>query len=235
MKQILTLLLFLTLSGGIFAQEGLRFGVKGAPQASWMFNADEADNPDFLYVPTVRSSFGLSFGFNFTDHAGLAMDVLWSDQGQRYEFMGDEFSTRLRYLKLPFMLSINSNPDKTGFIFMNIGPQFGFLLSAETDNLLIDNDADPDDGDFGIFNDELNDVGDAYRSFNFGAMFAVGVGFNITEFMQFTTALRGDFAATDAEDKEYFVDDRANTYNATLGLEFGLRFVLRTEEHDIYE
>ncbi len=231
MKQIMTLLLLMALTAGSVAQEGLRLGIKGAPQASWMFNSNDSDQPDFLYVPTVRSSFGLSFGFNFSDHAGLAMDVIWSDQGQRYEMFGNEIDTRLRYLKLPFMLSINSNPNKTGFIFMNIGPQFGFLLSAETDQLFQDSGTN----DFGIFNDELNDIRDAYRSFNFGAMFAVGVGFNITEFLQFTTALRGDFAFTDAEDKQYFVDRRANTYNATLGLEFGLRFVLRTGNRDIYD
>lgn len=231
MKQITSILIFFTLSSGVFAQEGLRLGIKGAPQASWMFNADEADHPDFLYVPTVRSSFGLSLGFNFSDRAGLAMDVLWSDQGQRYEYGNHDYSTRLRYLKLPFMLSINSNPDKTGFVFMNIGPQFGFLLSAETDNHLV-----VDDGELEFYNEELDDVRDANQSFNFGAMFAVGVAFNLSEFMQFTTALRGDFAVTDAEDKQYFVDqDRPSTYNATLGLEFGLRFILRTKEYDTYE
>lgn len=234
MKQITALLIFIALSTGTFAQEGMWLGIKGTPQSTWMFNADEADHPEFLYQPTIRASFGLTFGFNFSDRAGLAMDVLWSDQGQRYEFSGSEYSTRLRYLKIPFMLNINSNPDRMGFVFLNVGPQFGFLLSADADDIFADGDIDPDDGDFGIFNENA-DIDDAYRTFNFGAMFALGVGFNITEFLQFTTALRGDFAFTDAEDKEFFVNDRANTYNATLGLEFGLRFVLRAEEHDVYE
>lgn len=206
---------------GLMAQQGLHVGLKGAPQSTWMFNADDSDDADWLFVPTLRASFGASFAYFFSDKVGLGIDLTYSTQGQKFEFNGADVFTKLNYFKIPVLFHYHSNAESSALFYLNAGPQFSLLTSGQTETTV------PFLGDAALTNS------DNYESLNIGAVLALGAGFNLTDFLMLTTGLRFDFAFTDAENKAsgfYSLDaDRRPNHNATAGFEIGLRYVLRTE------
>lgn len=221
--------ILLLVSSTLTAQEGFRAGLKGGPQSTWMFNADEGDNAEWLYQHTLRAMFGGTFGYNFSDGVGIQLDLLYSKQGQRFEYFDIEYFRKVDYFKVPVLLNLNTSPEGTAFAYLNVGPQFSFLTKAVSGDV-----------DFGIFNlpgFSGVDISDTYSSVNIGAVLAFGAGFNLTDFLQLTTGIRLDFDFTDVEDDK--LSDvhlgvgglnRQTTHNATGAFEIGLRYVLRTGE-----
>lgn len=220
MRKGLFLFFFVIGTTGLMAQKGLHVGLKGAPQSTWMFNGDDSDNSNWLFVPTFRASFGASFAYFFSDNAGLGVDLTYSAQGQKYELNGVDAFTKLSYFKIPVLFHYHSNAESSALFYLNVGPQFSLLTSGQTETTL------PFLGVTALTNS------DNYENLNIGAVLALGAGFNLTDFLMLTTGLRFDFAFTDAENKAsglYSLDeDRRPNHNATAGLEIGLRYVLRT-------
>lgn len=224
MKNLLILPLIAVLTTGALAQQGLHLGIKGAPQSTWMFNGDDMDDPDWLFQNTLRASFGASFAYFFSDKVGLGIDLLYSAQGQKfeYDFNGVDVNafTNLSYFKIPILFHYHSNSESTALFYLNAGPQISLLMSGQTTVAV------PFLGDQTVTNS------DNYESLNLGAVLAMGAGFNLTDFLMLTAGLRLDFAFSDAEDKSfgfYSLDsDRRPNHNATAGFEIGLRYVLRT-------
>lgn len=212
MKKYCLLFIFSALTVVSYGQKGLFGGVKGGPQSTWMFNNDDSDNSDFSYLTTIRANYGISLGYNFTNGVGLGLDVLYSAQGQKYEVGPIESFRRVNYLKIPILLHLTTYGESMAFGYLNVGPQFGVLLSASDDGA-------------GLLSVSLKEY---YKTMNIGAVLAFGAGFNLTDFLQLTAGLRLDYAFTDAEDKDSiaFPTTRANTYNATGALEIGLRYVM---------
>lgn len=217
MKKFTSVVLFTLLFTGLAAQEGLRMGLKGGPQSTWMFNADEGDDADYLYEATIRSFFGFSFGYNFSDGVGVGMDLLISNEGQRMEINDMDNFRKLSYFKVPIMLNLNTSSEGTAFGYLNVGPQFGFLTRATLGD---------SNGPLNLFADDISEY---YSPVNVSALLALGAGFNLTDFLQLTTGLRFDFGLTNAENTDYTPDDRRPMHTATGALEIGLRYVLRTE------
>jgi hypothetical protein len=228
MKNLLLIATLAFLATGVMAQQGLHLGIKGAPQSTWMLNGDDMDDPNWLFENTVRASFGASFAYFFSDKVGLGIDLLYSAQGQKFEFetqgiTGNGF-TNLNYFKIPLLFHYHSNAESTALFYLNVGPQFSFLTSGQSQGTI----QVPFVGDVVV--NATNK--DNYESMNIGAVLALGAGFNITDFLMLTAGLRLDFAFSDAEDKSfgfYSLDsDRRPNHNATAGFEIGLRYVLRT-------
>jgi hypothetical protein len=218
MKNLLLITALAFLSTGVMAQQGLHLGVKGAPQSTWMFNADDSDNPNWLFVPTFRYSFGASMAYFFSDAVGLGIDLTYSAQGQRYELNDLNLYTKLNYFKIPVLFQFHSNAESTAMFYLHAGPQFGILMSATGE------------ADIPFLGTQSIDITSAYNSLNIGAVLALGAGFNLTDFLMLTTGLRFDFGLNDAEDKSSILvnSDRRPNHNATAGFEIGLRYVLRT-------
>lgn len=234
MKKVVIVFVFVLGAAGLMAQQGLHVGLKGAPQSTWMFNGDDSDDADWLFVPTFRASFGASFAYFFSDKIGLGVDLIYSAQGQKFEydfvstvqgqqfeFLGVDAFTKLSYFKIPVLFHYHSNAESIALFYLNVGPQFSILTSGQTQTTL------PLFGETSLTNS------DNYESLNIGAVLALGVGFNLTDFLMLTTGLRFDFTFSDAEDKSSgfysFDSDRRPNHNATAGFEIGLRYVLRTE------
>jgi hypothetical protein len=85
------------------------------------------------YEVTWSFAGGISASYNFNDHLGVGLDVLYSNQGQKYKGTQSGISytakATLNYLKLPLLLRFSSDPNP--FVQFNVflGPQFSFLLS----------------------------------------------------------------------------------------------------------
>lgn len=209
------------------AQGGIHLGVQGTPHMSWQVNRDDMDNTSFKYLPTFTGSFGITSQFDFSPTAGLGIDVIYSYQGQRYEYLGFERFKLVEYVKVPVMLVYNYEVAPKVVLIGKIGPQAGFLTNAR----LLDEDGDR------IVSDQTF----AYEDFELSGVLIGGVGFKLDDNLLLDAMVRLDYGFTDAENKDYGPNinnpvadndprrtaDRDFTSNATSGITIGLRYVIR--------
>jgi len=222
----------LTCSVASHAQKGFSLGVKGVAQNTWLINETDSDAGSVAYVSTWGSAFGLALRYNFAPGAGIGVDILRSDQGQRREFRSGgmatgEFDFDLTYLKIPVLFTFTSDPEKGAMFYGNIGPQFSLLQEVEIVDLETDEVIDLTAG--GASDAEAEDL---YTDLDFGAVLAFGGRFRLGESLFLNTGIRLDYSFNDAEDKDFMVDgeliydpERASTANATGGIEISLSYL----------
>lgn len=192
------------------AQEGFRIGAKGIYQSTWLINQDDSDAGNELdYVPTYGAAFGLALGYNFSTGIGIELDVLYSKQGQKYDvFEVIEIEQRLTYLKIPLLLSFNSDPDHMAMFIGRIGPQLCLLNGEELTTSL------------GAA------TGRNYEKMDFGIAFNFGAAFKLAPKVQLTASVRADYGFLNAEVEDPTITvARATTNNVTGGLEIGLNYL----------
>ncbi len=194
------------------AQEGFYIGVKGIPQFSTLLNSDDADDDDLENQTTIGGAFGLGLGYNFTDNFGIAVDGLYSIEGQRREFLGTEFTQQLSYIKVPVMFTFSTGPAPVSFQ-LKVGPQAHILADAK----LLDKDGD----------ELIDDITEQYSDFLIGGVLGLGVTFQITDSFLMDAGVRTDIGFVNAEDDEAdgYDPDRANTMPLNAGLEIGFRYL----------
>jgi hypothetical protein len=140
------------LLGSLWAQQGaFRIGAALLPQSSFLFNADDAKAGSKVIGRPLTLGFagGLSASYHFTDNLGVGLDVLFSNQGQRYQGVsyikaelsfGDDTTylnipvdytarTTLNYLKVPAYFYFNTDPNAKVFFTAFLGPQVNLLIS----------------------------------------------------------------------------------------------------------
>jgi hypothetical protein len=123
------------LIGSMWAQEGaISIGAVLLPQSTWLLNQDDSDaGPELDYEVTWGFAGGISASYNFNDQLGVGLDVLYSNQGQKYKGTQSGISytakATLNYLKLPLLFRFNSDPNSVVQFNAFLGPQFSFLLS----------------------------------------------------------------------------------------------------------
>ena len=218
MKKFLTLALVTVIFGickNVKAQEGFSFSVKVTPQFTFLENRDDNNTSFIQRNATFHTNFGVGAGCNFTDYFGVGMDILYSWQGQRYEIDGIVVNQKINYIKIPVYCSINSDPQKDISFIGKIGPQLGILAHSK----LTDKDG----------NDITANTNFRYKDVTFGGMMNAGMQCRIASGMYASTGVRFDYDFTNADlDKSvYYPAGRANTHNMTLGLEIGLKYVMR--------
>lgn len=197
------------------AQEGFYIGIQGAQNFSAMFNKDDVDNDNFNYKATTAEMFGVSGGYNFNKHMGVAAEAVYSIEGQRFELNNAEFTKRLSYLKIPVLFSYNTNPEAKVMLTAKAGPQLGILMDAR----LKDSNGD-------VLN---KDTKDDYKTITFGAMAGVGARVNLAKNLYLDAGLRFDGNFANVEEDKVVTEtktttDRANTYNFNAGVEVGIKY-----------
>jgi outer membrane protein W len=217
MKKILlsaALILSVAAFNETFAQKGFSVSVKGTPHFSWLQNSDDNDNSSYNRKATFGTNFGIGAGYNFTNNLGIGMDALYSFQGQKYELSGTEYRQKLQYLKVPVMFTYNTDATRKISFIGKVGPQLSFLTNSE----LSDNNGN-----------KIADTKEQYKDVTFGAAAVAGAQYHLDKNLFLTTALRYDYDFTNAENKDYagYAAGRSNTYNTTLGLEVGLKYMLK--------
>lgn len=222
---------FFSFTDNIMAQKGFQIGAEGTPQLSWIINKDDNDNKKFEYKTTFNSSFGITGEYGFTENMGIAINVLYSFQGQRFKLNDVERIKKIEYVKIPLMFAYNYELSSSVIFMGKIGPQLGLLTKAR----LTDKDG----------NNIVSDQKAAYEDFDIGAVAYAGVGYKINENLCIHANLRFDYAFTDAENKDYKHNinnplvvsngngtsntSRAIANNMTAGLTFGVRYLFKTK------
>ena len=268
-SKIIRFVLLTALSTGIVKYANAQvfeLGIRFNPEYSSLINEnDKAAGKELDYSPHVSArSFGIGGVYNFTPFMGLAMDILFSREGQAYKgnFDGTPldptvYSTvverqvvlngltpihgdyaalaELNYVKIPLMLSMNSDKHDKMFFTILVGPQVNILEDVAME-------VNHTDETFPHTNVKPMDL---YKSVTYGAVFAAGTGWNLSKKLTLETRLRFDFGFTDVEKKSvmYSVDggtpqnfyssSRETTNNLTLGLMISLDYNFLTDVEQI--
>jgi hypothetical protein len=238
--------------------QGLEFGVRYEAQFTGLINKNDREAaPELSYVSTFQYlNFGVGAVYNFNKNIGVAVDVLFSREGQRYAgdfdgktpnpttysavvntqlalnnqvIVGDYVAkSELNYFKLPIMLSLTTDNTKPLFLSMLIGPQINFLydVAQEVNNTDID------------FPHSTITGNDLYRHTTINGVIEAGAGYNLGSHFVLSAHLRLDYALRDVENKNAFVSyyggepmpfynpDRETTRSITGGLLISLDFKL---------
>ena len=210
----LSLMIMMVMTTNVNAQKGFNLSVKATPEFSFLLNNDDHDNHLYDSKATFNTNFGIGAGYNFTKNIGVAIDGLYSMQGQKYELSGDEYNQKVNYIKVPVYFTYNSNPVKVISFSGKIGPQVSFLSTSKLTN---------NDG-----KDLADDTNNHYEKATFGGAAEAGIQIKLQRDLFLTTGVRFDVDFTNAEDKDYssYPAGRAKTYNMTSGLEVGLKYFL---------
>lgn len=117
----LTILLFIALSFGTFAQS-TDIGIKGGLNYAYIHGSDAINvSPSFTYHA------GAFLKIGFTDFVAIQPEFLFSVKGSD----DDSYSVDLNYLDLPILLKV-----KLGDMFsLHAGPQLSYLLSTNEDGV----------------------------------------------------------------------------------------------------
>jgi Outer membrane protein beta-barrel domain len=212
------LLAALTVNKKANAQQGFSLSVKATPQFSFLQNADDRDNAAINHKATFNGNFGIGAGYNFTPALGVGIDVVYSLQGQKYNFTGSEsgkqIDQKVNYVKVPVYFTYTLNPDKAVSFIGKVGPQISFLTSSK----LTDNNG----------NTIKSNTNDQYKDVTYGGMAAAGAQFKLEQKLFLTTMARFDYDLSNAENQNNssIPAGRAKTHNMTAGLEIGLKYML---------
>jgi len=254
----ISFVIFLLFFANIAEAENFEIGVRYNPEFTCLLNKNDNNagralgyTSNFAYY-----SYGAGAIFNFNSNLGLAADILFSREGQRFAgtFNGDPVDaatyssvvnrqaiqnnivitgnyvakSELNYIKLPIMFSVTS--DNTGLFFFTllVGPQINFLSSVAQEI----NHNDTDYPNSNITSKNL------YKSITFDGVIALGSSYNISNNMVLSARLRLDYGFSDVENKalmvsysgatpvSFYSPNRQATHNLTIGLILGLDFKL---------
>ena len=217
MKKILMSAIAISVIAGatskVMAQEGFSLNLKATPLFSFLQNSNDNDNSAVKKKATFNANFGLGTSYNFSDNAGVGLDVLYALQGQKTEVAGLESNQELEYLKIPVYFSYNTDASKVVSFYGKIGPQISFLTNAK---IKVGK------------NDNFTKNKDKFEDVVFGGMSIAGVQFKLSQNIYLQTGLYFDYDFTNAENKDYpgFTAGRANTYNMNAGLQVELKYSL---------
>ncbi|MFL5730796.1 MAG: porin family protein [Cytophagaceae bacterium] len=199
MRNYFLILALIVQTGIAEAQKGLWLSVNYLPQITSMRNKDDASlyGQLYQYRTTYDQAIGIQMLYNFSDHTGIGSGLLFSSEGQSFlsvynskEFPGKK---RMDYLKVPVVISLNTNPDKKLIFKLNGGIQLNYLLKADGPLVIISKSS-------GLF--DLQQANNSYfHKVLFAGTAGAGIDFRISEKIRLGFTARTDYAFTDAEKK----------------------------------
>jgi hypothetical protein len=129
---------------------------------------------------TAVLGYGMSaiIGFNFNSHIGLQTEIIYNSISRKYSEVGVNRKVNLRYVAIPFLLSINSGKFKPVNLNIVVGPQLGIMVG---NTVYTSGDVTPETP-IAVLTVRKSDIGLAYGAgldfgLNRSGTFRVGVGF----------------------------------------------------------
>jgi hypothetical protein len=124
MKQAIILSFALLLFSSAHAQTEVAIGIKGGP------NFATFDISDFEGSLKNRTGIHVgAFSLFKLGKIGIQPEVIYSQQGSKIRIDGQELEGNFQYMNIPIMLKLYTVLG----LNLQVGPQFGFLSSAEID------------------------------------------------------------------------------------------------------
>ena len=123
MKRLFFLLLGALLSSGAYAQLGVKVGVSEAVLNGENINASTS------YRTTYHA--GIFYEARLIGPLSVQPELLYSLQGGSLKGQFEDFDTKLHYFTVPILAKVTVGP-----VFVEVGPQFSFLLHARKDGTM---------------------------------------------------------------------------------------------------
>ena len=123
MKRFIFFLLGALLSGGAYAQLGIKAGVSEAVLDGANLNASTS------YKTTYHA--GIFYEARLLGPLSVQPELLYSLQGGSIKGQFENFDTKLHYFTVPVLAKVTVGP-----VFVEAGPQFSFLLNARKDGTM---------------------------------------------------------------------------------------------------
>lgn len=158
MKRLIFASICTVLTVGAFAQKNVSLGPVAGFGHSWI-KGGEGDNK---YKPS--GNFGVQIVYSATENFGIGGDLQYSIEGAKRELGGEDFTTRLNYLRIPVkaIYFFGDFGDKVR-PKVSLGPSVGFLMGAKQEM----------DGGSDI------DVKDEFKKMDIGVHANAGLHYNI--------------------------------------------------------
>lgn len=172
--------------------QGIRVGLTGGVNSTWLFNNNVSDANDEL---DMAAAFGGRLGveaiYAFNEKMGISLGLNFlSTHNQKYtgEFNnGEEFEVteHLKYFDVPLLFRLTS----PGGTYFEIGPQFGFLGK-------VTEDYESPTNVFGLPYEGDEHEG-SYEDMNIAVVLGFGVDIDVTERIFITTGIRLGYGLSD--------------------------------------
>jgi len=252
-----TFVVMLIIVLGVSQAQTVELGLRYNPEFTYLLNKNDNNAGSSLNLTSNFAYYSLGAGgiINFNNYLGVAVDVLFSREGQRFagNFTGSfDASTyslvvrrqldlnnlessgnyvakaELNYIKIPLMISITSDNTRQFFFTLQAGPQFNFLVDVAQE---------VNHHDLDYPNSNINPI-DLYKSFTINGVLAVGSAYNLSSHLILSAKVRVDYGFDDVEKKDimfsyygaapvpFYSADRQTTHSLTVGLLLGLDFKL---------
>jgi hypothetical protein len=158
MKKLLVLAAAIFLSTAAFSQAQFSIGVKAGPN----FSRIDTESSVMSNYKSRAGFHGGAFALLKFAKFGIQPEILFSQQGSKFTFNSQDLESNYSYINIPVIVKLYT----IGGINLQVGPQFGFLASAQEDKV----DA--------LGNVQTSqDVKDEIKKSDFGA--ALGVGWDL--------------------------------------------------------
>lgn len=192
--------LSLIISYGLKAQSNTSIGLRvGLNVASLMGENVDPQGPrnglliGGFYTHSISNTFGISG------------ELLYSQQGARFENSGQESTTELNYLQIPIYGNYFLKVSDAVYLKLMLGPTVGILLDAEQD----------------FENGNSIETTDNYNSADYGILAGAGMHYSLGNKMWLNLDARYNLGlATISKDSN--IDVNNSVFSLVLGLSFGL-------------
>lgn len=195
-------------------QKGFYLAAQSAPLLSVRINEDDVHNTGADYKAKSSVTLGFGSGYNFTNHVGIGIEVMYSRESQGYSDVAIKYDERLSFVKVPVTFNYNTNPYSRVVFAMKVGPQVGMLTSSRVT-----------DASIAALNGSTRDQ---YEKVNFGIMLGSSARIRLTNKLFADAGLRFDGIFSDLETKKYrdYHPGRGTTHSVNAGIELGIRYFL---------
>lgn len=144
MQNLLTLFLVIALSYSTTAQEGLKLGVHFTPGISMALNKEDANKGETLDLTTAFAyNTGFLIGYGITEIFSISTGIHYQQHKATFIHKRALLSTNLAdpnwgkkairetsYIRVPLLLEICTDPNRSIGFFARLGPHFDFLATA---------------------------------------------------------------------------------------------------------
>ncbi|MFN7708230.1 MAG: porin family protein [Sphingobacteriia bacterium] len=191
------------------AQQGLHMGLRILPQATSLRNTDDADAQPAVYdaQPSYGFGIGLSSLYMVNNYLGFGSNLLYSSRGQAYSYQYTTSSgasrkvnneLRIRQLQMPLLARLGTNSSRRVAGFLELGPQFGFIVSAKEDS---DDTRFRATGPPFVTYTQYPDRIETLSRFQLAGVLGAGAEFKLRYNVKLNTSLRIEYGFSDVEDK----------------------------------
>ena len=239
MKKTFTYLIsaLLLVSGSLFGQKQIYFGVSGLGLNTWVTNQNNYGLQfEMDYAITIGGGANANIGFDFSRNFGLKLEVGFERLGQNYKddiFNGNTYTRNvsLNYIEVPLLFKYQTSGRVVRFSVL-AGPQFNFLMSAKQkyykngeiyDDYIYDKDKKP-------IKVGEETITDRYTSLDVLGRLDLGVDITIVKNLFLNAGLTMAYGFLDINATNLRIPDHTGSYSAShnilLGVNFGINYAI---------